>query len=95
MNAQDRIAAKRAELYSEKPERKWGDERRRRITLAMIHPDKRHERHEVITFIRKVMRAVDLRHFFDHKATEHDMRQVEKLLKLSPYHPISQEDPNG
>jgi hypothetical protein len=95
MNVHEALAAKRAEREQEKPEPKWGRERRARITVAMVDPNKRHQRHEVITFTRKVMRAVDLRHFFNHIATEHDIIHVEKLLGLSPYHPISQEDPRA
>ncbi len=95
MNVKEALAAKRAENERKHPEPKFGRERRARISIAMVDPNKRHERHEVITFTRKVMRAVDLRHFFEHIATEHDVAHVERLLKLEPYHPISQEDPRA
>ena len=65
-----------------KPEPKWGLDRRRAITLAMVHPDKRKQRHEVITFIRKVCRANDLTHFYEERATETDMQNVERILGL-------------
>jgi hypothetical protein len=61
---------------------KWGLDRRRAITLAMVHPDKRKQRHEVITFVRKVCRATDLTDFFDRVAVEDDMRNVERILGL-------------
>jgi hypothetical protein len=75
-----RLAADRT-ISPEPKEPKWGLERRRRIVLRMVNPDYRNERHEVITFLRKVMRC-DLTAFFDHKATEHDMQNVERILKL-------------
>ena len=63
-------------------EPKWGLDRRRAITLAMAHPDKRKQRHEVITFVRKVCRATDLTDFFDRVAVDDDMRNVERILGL-------------
>lgn len=63
-------------------EPKWGLDRRRAITLAMVHPDKRKQRHEVITFVRKVCRATDITDFFDRVAVEDDMRNVERILRL-------------
>lgn len=73
----DRVAA---HLATGEP--KWGLDRRRAITLAMVHPDKRKQRNEVLTFLRKVARANDLTHFFDVVATEHDMQNVERILGL-------------
>lgn len=63
-------------------EPRWGQDRRRAITIAMVHPDKRQQRHDVITFTRKVMRAENLTDFFDNKATEADMQNVERILGL-------------
>lgn len=63
-------------------EPKWGLDRRRAITRAMVHPDKRKQRHEVITFVRKVCRAADLTDFFERVAVEDDMRNVERILGL-------------
>lgn len=63
-------------------EPKWGLDRRRRITIAMVDPNKRKQRHEVITFVRKVCRANDLTHFYEERATETDMQNVERILGL-------------
>lgn len=76
-----RLKADRTVFEEEKPEPKWGLERRRRIVLRMVNPDYRHERHDVLTFLRKVMRC-DLTRFFDHVAKEDDMKNVERILKL-------------
>lgn len=48
----------------------------------MVHPDKRKQRREVITFVRKVCRATDLTDFFERVAVEDDMRNVERILGL-------------
>lgn len=69
-------------LPPDKPEPKWGLDRRRAITIAMVDPNKREQRREVITFIRKVCRANDLTHFYEERATETDMQNVERILGL-------------
>lgn len=77
----DRVA-KHLATGEQKPEPKWGLDRRRRITIAMVDPNKRKQRHEIITFIRKVCRANDLTHFYEERATETDMQNVERILGL-------------
>lgn len=57
------------------------DDRRKRIVLAMVNPDKRRGRLDVITFTRKVKRCRDLTHFFE-VAVEDDIRIVEQHLGL-------------
>lgn len=66
-----------------RPERKWGEDRRKAITRAMIDENNRHRKHDVVTFTRKVMRARDLTHFLDEIATEADVQHVERLLGIS------------
>ncbi len=73
----DRIRAKAAEV-----EPKWGTERRRRITLAMLDPKNQFRKHDVITFTRKVMRARDLKHFLNDVAIEADVKHIERLLGI-------------
>lgn len=61
-------------------EPKWGLERRRAIVRAMGAGHRR--KHDVITYTRKVCRALNLTHFFDEVAKESDMQHVERLLGL-------------
>jgi hypothetical protein len=67
---------------TERPERKWGDERRRAIATAMLAPTNLDRKRDVVTFTRKVMRARDLAHFLDSIATEADVQHVERLLGI-------------
>lgn len=62
-------------------ERPFEANRYRRITVAMVDPDKDRGRHQVITLVRKVHRYRDLSHFFDN-ATDADLRLVEEHLGL-------------
>ena len=62
-------------------ERPFPEERYKAITLAMVHPDKRQARIEVLTLVRKVERRRDMADFFDH-ADEAALRTVEQHLGI-------------
>jgi hypothetical protein len=84
LTSEERIKRHLYELQAkEKPEPRFGRDRRRRIAIAMVNPDKRGQRFDVITFTRKVMRARDLNHFFNDIANELDVQHVEYLLGIT------------
>jgi len=80
------LAKRRADRLKEqpkaRPEPKWGIDRRRTIVMAMA--DTQHgasARYDVIRYIRKSAGAGDMVRFFE-IATEEQMTEVERILKI-------------